>query len=138
MELSGDNEIYRFLVTYYLYQDQLSWSRTQIVVAVEGAIAAGAFSSKCSVLSVLALTLGTIVIGLIWRLIERDWQARDQNLPILDTAHKDRGIRMTPPGARWWQRGTWIIRILLGLIVIFNLAAAVWFAVQWYSGRPAG
>lgn len=39
---------YRFITTYYLHQDQLSWSRTQILLGVQVALWAGVYSIRSS------------------------------------------------------------------------------------------
>lgn len=88
---SLDNEVYRFLVTYYLHQDKLSWSRTQTLVVVEAGLLAASFA-KGGLIAIISLLIGSIVIWLIWRLIQRDWEIRDQNLEIIDKVHGPKGI----------------------------------------------
>jgi len=122
-----DREVYRFLVTQYLYEDQLSWSRVQTLVAVEAGLLAAAFAKR-GLVAILALVVGSLLIALIWRLIERGWEVRDQNLKILDQVHKPRQIRMVKTARGVFWRGSCIIRLTVGLIIFANLALALLFA----------
>jgi len=58
------------------------------------------------VLSPAVLVFGTILISIIWALVERDWEVRDQDLDWLDTVHKPLGIVMAiaPPEHRGKKR----------------------------------
>jgi hypothetical protein len=92
-----DEDFYRFACAYYLHQDKLSWSRTQILFAVEAAVLTAALSqSQRTWIAVAALVLGSVLVFLIWRLIQRDWEIRDQYLNFFDKFHKfnerDKGV----------------------------------------------
>jgi hypothetical protein len=116
------NEVYRFLITYYIYQDQLSWSRIQSLAVVQIAISAGSLThGKWQ--GALGLFLAAGLVALIWLLIERDWEIRDHHLPILDTIHKPNGIEMTPDN---WLSGAWTLRIIFVVIITFDIVAAIW------------
>jgi hypothetical protein len=123
-----DDEFYRFACAYYLHQDSLSWSRTQILFAVEGAALAAALSQRTSI-AVLALLSGSVLVFLIWRLVQRDWQVRDQYLNFLDKFHKfteDSKIKMTVDPKGYSYRGSSITQfIILALIAINFLWATV-------------
>jgi len=48
--------------------------------------------AKGGLIAIISLLIGSIVIWLIWRLIQRDWEIRDQNLEIIDKVHGPKGI----------------------------------------------
>jgi hypothetical protein len=111
--------IYTFLTNYYLHQDQLSWRRTQLLVAVEGATLAAAFANPQ--LAELTLLLGIVLVLVIWRLVERDWEVRDQNLHLLDADHQPLAVRMVKePRSRWWK-GSFLLRIAFVLLIAVDL-----------------
>lgn len=116
---SLDNEVYRFLVTYYMYQDKLSWSRTQTLVAVEGGVLTASFV-KGRLIAIISLLIGSAIVWLIWRLIQRDWEIRNHNLSILDKIHEPKGIRMTNEPRSKMMTGRIISRWIIYLILILN------------------
>ena len=121
-------EVYRFLIDYYLYQDGLSWSRTQILLGVEAGTLAAAFSQK-GVIGAIALVLGTFLVVLLWGLVERDWEVRDQHLSIIDQVHWPKGIRMTLPPTGWWWKGKDALHFTFWLIISVN--AAFYALLMW-------
>lgn len=130
-----DKEVYRFLVTYYIYQDQISWSRTQILFLVEAGLLTAAFAKK-SYLAGVTLTAAIILIALIWLLVERDWQIRDQHLAVLDRVHDPRGITMTvPPKFTFW-RGTFILRLIFASLIVVDILLALTFLICEVQPTP--
>lgn len=120
-----DAEIYRHLVTYYLYQDQMAWSRTQALMAVEAGVLASALSRPGGI-ALGALLLGTLIVVFIRRLVIRDFEIRDQNEAILDRVHESKGIQMiTPARSRWW-RGRFILTVIFYIILYINLGFIVY------------
>lgn len=102
-------EVYAHFGASYLYQDQLSWGRTQLLVAIEAGTLAAAFALR-PILAIAALLLGALLMAAIWRLVERDWEVRDHHRDLLGKVHKPLDIRMTKePCNRWW-RGSFILR----------------------------
>jgi hypothetical protein len=126
-EKISESEIYRFLYTYYQHQDRLSWSRTQALGIVEGGILAVAFS-KQGLTGSLALLVGTIIIWLIWQLIQRDWEVRDQHLKDLDLIHEPRNIRMRIKPRCQFRRGSFIMKLIIRSIIFINILLAIRFA----------
>jgi hypothetical protein len=122
--------VYTHLTEYYLYQDELSWSRTQLLVAVEGGALAAAFALRP--LAVPTLLVGTVLTSLIWRLVERDWEVRDQNLGMLDKAHGPLGIRMTKRARSMWWRGAVILRTVFASLLAVNLILAFLFVLAHF------
>jgi hypothetical protein len=132
LTLPNDAEIYNFLTRYYLHQDQLSWSRIQTIVAIEGAVLAGALA-KGGLLACGLLAFGALVIWLLWKLINRDWQVRDQDLDLLDQVHKPKGIRLTTPPIPSWASGQRLLSVLVGLIMGFDALVAVVFLFRHFA-----
>lgn len=124
-------DFYRFIYTSYFHQDNLSWSRTQILLVVEGGVLTAAFS-KHGWLAVLALALGSVLVLLIWHLIQRDWQIRDQYNPYFDEFHKEWGVRLAVQAKGYWYRGQHIVQGITWSIIVFNLCAIVGFAFEMY------
>jgi hypothetical protein len=120
-------EFYRFIYTYYFYQEGVSWTRTQNLLVVEGGVLAAAFSQHGQ-LAILALAGGSVLVFLIWRLIQRDWQIRDQYIPYFDEFHKDWGVKMALPAKGYWYRGRHIINAIIWSVIVFNLCSALGFA----------
>ena len=89
------NEVYRFITTHYFHQNQLSWSRLQTQFAVEAGLLTWYFSQKQSpTISAFGMILGVIVIWLLYKLVLRDWEIRDQNENVLKLFHEPLGIEM--------------------------------------------
>ena len=129
------NEFYRFVCALYLQRDTLSWSRAQLIFAVEAGVLAGAFSNKDSAIYfVPALIAGSVVIFLIWRLVQRDWQVRDQYNLYFDKFHKEflneqinSGRIMTVAPKSRWYRGAFILKFIIWSLITFNLFCVVAF-----------
>jgi len=64
MPLSVDGgEIYRFLTTQYLHQNQMSWSRLQTIFVIQAGLLAWFFAANTHVtITVVGMILGSIVI----------------------------------------------------------------------------
>jgi hypothetical protein len=84
------------MAAYYIYQDQMGWSRTQTMVIIEAGVLAGAFARE-GPLSPLLLTLGTFVIYYLFCLVQRDWQMRDSIGVTMEPVTKAHGIDLIPP-----------------------------------------
>ena len=130
--LADHPEIYTFLTNYYLYQDGLSWGRTQLLVAVEAGAIASAFAVRP--LAWITLTMGAVLVFILWLIVERDWQTRDQYNHLLDKVHKPFEICMIQkPRYKWW-RGSLLLRIVfIGFILLDIILAALFlFINHWY------
>ena len=127
-ETVSDAEVYRGLMAYWLQQDTLSWSRTQALGVVEIGLLTASFS-KGGCVAAGTLLLGSILVWLIWCLILRDWECRDQFLTnLLDSVHAPRNIQMTPQPAKKWRRGKVIMPFIVYSLLILNLVLAILFA----------
>lgn len=93
----SENEIYRFLTTRALAQNQLLYSRVQTMLTVEAAAIAGSIVAPKPVLKLVVLALDCLLITIFWLLARRDRQAQLANLDLLDRVHKPLGISLIPP-----------------------------------------
>jgi hypothetical protein len=123
--LAEHPEVYTFLTDYYMYQDGLSWERTQLLVAVEAGAIASAFAVRQ--LAWVTLIVGVALIAVIWLIVERDWETRDQSLHLLDKVHDPLGIRMMKePRTKWW-RGSFLLRIVFAGFILLDIILAALF-----------
>ena len=85
--------------------------------AIEAGTLAAAFALRP--IAVPILLFGVLLVLAIWRLVERDWEVRDQALNLLDKVNKPLGIRMIKiPRNELW-RGSMILRaVFVGLIAL--------------------
>jgi len=129
------DQIYRYLIQYYLHQDQLSWGRIQNVVVVELALLAASYHCAGKLVGVAVLVVGTPIILLLWQLIKRDWEIRDQNLKrILDKVHGPLGIVMcVEPRNEWWRGSTIVKRVVWGLVFLNVLLAILYLWLAFGS-----
>jgi hypothetical protein len=119
----SENEVFRLLGTYWIYQDQIGWSRTQTLVAVEAGVLAGAFA-KAGALSVVILILGALLVGYLYRLILRDWQIRDSLGNKLGPILNQYGVDLLPPPSPGLPRGRTLVRRITFGVVGGNLLLA--------------
>lgn len=120
----SDNEIYKFVTAHWQHQNQLSWSRLYVMVALELATLGGAISIK-GVLGIGAIVVGTFVGFLLYRLILRDWHVRDQHQELIDNVHKSSGIRMAPEPGSKWNHGRFLLRSLFITLLLTNIATSL-------------
>lgn len=120
----SDNEIYKFITAHWQHQNQLSWSRLYVMVALELATLGGAASIK-GILGVGAIVVGTFVGLLLYRLIQRDWHVRDQHQELMDKVHKSSGIRMAPEPGSKWNHGRFLLRNLFITLLLTNIATSL-------------
>jgi hypothetical protein len=120
----GEADVYRFLCSLFIHQDNLSWSRTQAILAIEGASLAGSLvlgNGGHGVLMRALLFFGSIALGLFWLLLYRDQIMRDHLLrKYLDRVHTQFHIRISPE-LRDFQRGRYIIAGIVVSLVLLNL-----------------
>jgi len=119
----SENEVFRLLGTYWIYQDQIGWSRTQTLVAVEAGVLAGAFA-KTGALSVVILILGALLVAYLYRLILRDWQIRDSIGNKLGPILNQYGVDLLPPPSSGLPRGRTLVRHITWGVVFGNLLLA--------------
>jgi hypothetical protein len=126
-------EVYKTLVDYYLHQNLLGWSRTRLLVVVEAGVLASAFAKPD--LALVILCFGSVLVGLLWALVERDWIVRDQNLELINKIHRPLGVRMGPQSDQIGKPlpGTRIIRIVFVLLLLANGVLMLLFGLATYG-----
>lgn len=121
----SENEIYRFLTTRALSQNQLVYTRVQTMLTIEVAALAASVSAQSISLKMLVLGLATLLITIFWLLARRDRQAQLANIDILDRVHKPLCIMLIPAPKQDWQRGMLGVTAIFSLMLLANLIVAV-------------
>jgi hypothetical protein len=130
-------QYFAVLVEHCLNQNDMMWNRTQLLIAVQGAVIAGAYFlfSKQPILARCMLAAGATLTALIGLLAIEDRQDRDANLelirevddklqPRLGLRHEDsfrfarrsRGLR--------WADGDWLLIAIFAAFFLTNIALA--------------
>jgi hypothetical protein len=116
-------EIYRFIYSLFIHQDNLSWNRTQVIMTIEAATLAGAFvlgNTQHTALMRVLLISGSFVLFLLWRLIVRDQSMRDHlRNNYLDKIHDQYQIRISSE-VRECDKGRNLILAVLIVLLILN------------------
>lgn len=120
----SENEIYKFLTTQWQHQNQLSWSKLYVILALESGTLAGSYNIK-GLLGCGLVIVGTLIGFILYRLILRDWDVRNQErlLSILDSVHSPLGLRMIPPAKSTLSNGKFLLNLLFIILLLTNLAA---------------
>lgn len=134
--IPNDSGFYRALVSHYIHYDRQFWSRTQIILAVQGAALIGGYNLRSFRLGP-AITLGAFFITLIvWRLIFRDINNSRINQDIMDklaskilnyTGTKRVVCLRSNPLLPWWLSGRYLIHYAFSALLILNLFLAVFY-----------
>jgi len=72
LKIPNDSGVYRALVSHYIHYDRLFWSRTQILLAVQGAVLIGGDNLRSFWLGPTVMFLGVLITLIIWERIFRD------------------------------------------------------------------
>ena len=132
----SENEIYKFVTSHWQHQNQLSWSRLYVLLALEFAVLGGAFSTR-GLVGIGAVIVGTFVGFIIYCLMKRDWIVRDQHLQLLDKVHSPLGISMKPTGGKF-SNGEFFLNTLFLTLLVTNVAVlAVLTALLWQKTGSA-
>ncbi len=131
--LPADSELYSALMSHYLHYDQQMWSRTQILLAVEGAALATGYNFRSDWLGPVIMFSAIILVLVIWGLIERDRDNRDVNVAVMDVLverivnihgnHRLISLRSEP--LHWYPRGRYLINVVIILLLIIDLVLAL-------------
>ena len=85
----ADSGFYLALMEQVLHQDRLLWSRTQILIAVQGAVIGSAYYVRSSYwLSPTIMIFGAVITALTFFLLVKDEQDRDVNRDVMDELAK--------------------------------------------------
>jgi len=124
-----DLGLYRALMAHYLHYEGQMWSRTQILLATQGAVFVAVLRQPLVPITPYLAGAGALLAIALWRLIERDRQNRDVNLHLMD-----RLVRASigePDGKRQVSvrshttgpfKGITILRVVFALILLLDLA----------------
>lgn len=125
----SSNEIYKFLTAHWHHHNQLSWSKLYIMLALESATLAASdkLSSQSPNLACALLLIGTAVGIILYRLMLRDWEVRDEYTQKLDMVHDLFGIRMIPRSKGPFLHGHSLLLLLVLLLGLTNMIAALWW-----------
>lgn len=137
----NDSGLYHALMSHYIHYDQQFWSRTQILLAIQGAALVGGYGLRSSWLGLLIM-FGTIpLIIVIALLIKRDIENSEVNETQMDLLAKklmpsiqsERSLSLrsdAPP----WRRGKklicWVICTLIALNIF--LGSIYWWNPNYF------
>jgi hypothetical protein len=140
---ANDVGLYGILVSHLHHQDNLLWSRVQLLIAVQGATLVAAYGLRTDLLGLLILGGGAALSGLIGLLIEKDQRDRDVNQELMDALARrivpsDMSAHWgdQPPGPpirfstspTWWPplpKGRWLLRGVIWGFVGLDICAVV-------------
>lgn len=129
-----ENEIYKFITAQWQHQNQLSWSRPYVMLALEFAVLSAAYSAK-GLVGIGAVVVGTFVGFIIYCLMLRDWTVRDQHLELLNKVHSPLGISMKPTGGKF-NNGQFFLRALFITLLVTNVAVMTALLCQRADAAP--
>jgi hypothetical protein len=130
---TGDSGFFRALISYYIHQDQLMWSRTQILIATQGGFLAGSYSligknDWVAFLMPLSAALFTLLLSAV---IKLDMSDRDVNLKLMDKIAEELSnpyvgnniprFRLT--SERKWStiRGRFVLLVVICLLLLSDI-----------------
>jgi hypothetical protein len=128
--------LYSALVAMYLHQDRLLWSRTQLLIAIQGAVLAAGFSLRSKWFAPAIMLLGALLTFLIMVLVIKDQADRDVNLPLLKKLNEESvperlknlgPVKLTSEPPFNLMRGRYIIKIVLIIFILIDILLAVLF-----------
>lgn len=117
----SENEIYRFLTTQALAQNQLLHSRINTMLMVEVAALAGAINARKEAVVLIVLVLASALIILFWLFAVRDRQGQLAHIGKLDDVHKSLGVQLIPRG-RYGLRGSNGVTAIAVCLIAANAA----------------
>jgi hypothetical protein len=133
VELVPTPQIYQALQAHWIWQDQLMWSRTQLLVAVQGgAFATDKISAEQSGRWVIFFVAGLLSLALC-RLAILDERDRDNAAELLNhllVTNLPSDTKISKERKRlYWLSGGGIIRLIIGGFMILDFLIAVWLAL---------
>jgi colanic acid biosynthesis protein WcaH len=127
--IPNDSGIYRALMSHYIHYDRLFWSRTRIILAVQGAILIGGYKFRFGPMGPTIMFVGFLLILAIWGLIFRDIKNSRVNEDIMDNLGKkifnysgtSLPIRLRSDPLHQLLSGRKLIHYVVTFIMIINL-----------------
>lgn len=123
-----NGHVYKFLTQYWLHQDRLLWSKIQALIVIEAAALAASFAMPARPMGVAALVFGSVLIWIIWQIIQRHRECRDAFLEShLNPVHELRKIgSLSPPRTEPWRMGGGLLRwTVYGVLLINTILVAL-------------
>jgi hypothetical protein len=127
---SVDSGFFRALMAYYIHQNQLMWSRVQILIAIQAGVLGGAYTlRKLVVIDVVMLVFGALLTVFLLFMMRRDEQIRDANIGLLESMARSFSgtpfqLRPPPSGpARF--RASVISRFAFYLFIVVDIVVAL-------------
>ncbi len=84
--------LYSALISMKIHQDNLLWSRVQILIAIQGAVITGSYFLRTTWISYLLLLNGIFLTILLIFLVSKDQNDRDSNNDLVN----ELGIKLIP------------------------------------------
>ncbi|GEM_PF-3320961 len=144
--LTGQRSVglYRGLVALRIHHDRMIWSRVQILIAVQGAITAGAYAVGDHRLAAGAFLGGGLLAFVIYELVTKDQMDRDVNRQVIDAfseeflpdevkqrlqqqGQRQPFVRLSAPPPKWrpFLRGRYLIRLVIWAFIVSDLVLAL-------------
>lgn len=79
-----NSELYSSLMSHYIHYDRQFWSRTQIILAIQGAAFVGAYATTGTIFPSIIMFCSSVLILLVGILIHRDIKTSRVNEKIMD------------------------------------------------------
>lgn len=133
----NDSQLYGALMAHYIHYDSQFWSRTQIILAIQGAAFIGAYTTSVqgSIIPSTIMFCSSFLILLVGLLIHRDFKNSRVNEKVMDeigarlfhyygTLFQEKrpiSLRAETIGNKKWLSGKFIILIIVLSIIIFDL-----------------
>lgn len=129
----NDSELYSALMAHYIHYDNQFWSRTQIILAIQGAAFVGAYTMSCSFFPSIIMFSSAVLIFMVWLLIHRDIKNSRVNEEAMDRIAARlfsyygpfipnlRPISLREEPIRKWLTGKNIIYAITFLLIFFDM-----------------
>jgi len=130
-----NKDIYTAYIRLWIHQNQLIWSRVTWCITIELATIAGFFSNHAIQLRLSLISIGTIIIIIIWRINSKTIKDRNHCLKITDLYHYmnqlpelwllSRGLKI--------NSGQFLLNLLLTIVVFVNFVLILLSLVFLYK-----
>jgi colanic acid biosynthesis protein WcaH len=129
----NDSQLYSALMDHYIHYDSQFWSRTQIILVIQGAAFVGAYTTSGTLFSSTIMFCSAVLILLVGLLIHRDINNSRVNEKVMDKIGarlfsyygpllpKMRPISLRADPIKGWLSGRYIIYSIIVLLILFDL-----------------
>ncbi len=128
-----DSELYSALMSHYIHYDSQFWSRTQIVLAIQGAAFIGAYTMSPSLIPSIIMFCAAFLIFMVWLLVCRDIKNSRVNENAMDRISANlysnygpindhrRPLSLRGEPISTWLTGRNIIHIIIFVLISFDI-----------------